>query len=455
MQAGACTVQPGGKKTVVAASTHHVVRVTVRVSAVTYHRSIDVTLPTASTFAEVLPELARLVELPEIGRPWEFTTAGGAPLDPHTPLHHMRVRDGQVLALRPEEEVDPPVVRDAAESLAAVSADGGPRAGIDTASSLAGIVAVGFLVAALTNPVIGVGAAAVVALAIGVISRSRAVFPAGAVLAGIACGTWAGGEEAIAWPLNSSAALGVVAASATVAVLVGGGAVLGFAGTRCGTAVLTVSALSAGGALGSWLPSPHAPAATVVLVGLTAVMLTPAVATRGAGLRIPRVPTAGQEFSIADDYQDDVDLRTQKARGITDGLGIGTAVCMIPALITIAIAGGAWIFAFCLCVAGALIVHASRHHSTAPRLSLALSAMTAVTCAVIAVAQMDSPHPALLVLAGVLAVAAASATIWARFVPDLEPTTLVWLERAEAAAIIAVLPLAVYLTGFFTLIRGL
>ena len=128
---------------------------------------------------------------------------------------------------------------------------------------------------------------------------------------------------------------------------------------------------------------------------------------------------------------------------------------MIPALITIAFAGGAWIFAFCLCVAGALIVHASRHHSTAPRLSLALSAMTAVTCAVIAVAQMDSPHPALLVLAGVLAVAAASATIWARFVPDLEPTTLVWLERAEAAAIIAVLPLAVYLTGFFTLIRGL
>lgn len=439
----------------VAASTHHVVRVTVRVSAVTYHHSIDVTLPTASTFAEILPELARLIDLPEIGRPWEFTTAGGAPLDPHTPLHNMRVRDGQVLALRPEEHVDPPVVRDAAESLAAASAGEGPRAGIDTVSSLAGIIAAGLLVAALTNLVIGIGAAALVALSIGAISRSQTVFPAGAVLAGVACGTWAGGEEALAWPINSSAALGVIAASATVAVLIGGGAVLRLVGTRCGTALLTVSALSAGGALGSWLPSPHAPAATVVLLGLTVVMLTPAVATRGAGLRIPRVPTAGQEFSIADDYQDDVDLRTRQARAITDGLGVGTAVCMIPALVSIAAVGGGWIFAFCLCVAGALIVHASRHHSTAPRLSLALSAVTAVACAVAAVARMGAAHPALLVLAGIVALTAASATIWARYVPDLEPTTLVWLERAEAAAIIAVMPLAVYLTGFFTLIRGL
>nr|VDG62370.1 type VII secretion integral membrane protein EccD [Streptococcus thermophilus] len=439
----------------VAASTHHVVRVTVRVSAVTYHRSIDVTLPTASTFAEVLPELARLIDLPEIGRSWEFTTAGGAPLDPHTPLHSMRVRDGQVLALRPEEQVEPPVVRDAAESLAAASAAGGPRAGIDTASSFAGLIAAGLLVSALTGPVIGLAAASLLSLAVGVISRSRAVFPAGAVLAGVTCGAWAGGEEALAWPLNSSAALGVIAASATVAVLIGGGAVLGLVGTRCGTALLTVSALSAGGALGSWLPSPQAPVATVVLLGLTAVMLMPAVATRGAGLRIPRVPTAGQEFSIADDYQDDVDVRARQARAITDGLGIGTAACMIPALVTVAVAGGGWIFAFCLCVAGALIVHASRHHSTAPRLSLAFSAVTAVACAVAAVARMDAPHPALLVLAGVVALAAASATIWARYVPGLEPTTLVWLERAEAAAIIAVMPLAVYLTGFFTLIRGL
>lgn len=85
----------------VAASTRHVVRVSVRISAAPFYRSIDVSLPTTSTFSDVLPELARLIELPETGRPWEFATAAGAPLDPHVPLHNMRLRDGQVVSLRP------------------------------------------------------------------------------------------------------------------------------------------------------------------------------------------------------------------------------------------------------------------------------------------------------------------------------------------------------------------
>ena len=38
---------------------------------------------------------------------------------------------------------------------------------------------------------------------------------------------------------------------------------------------------------------------------------------------------------------------------------------------------------------------------------------------------------------------------------DLEPTTVVWFERAEIAATIAVIPLAVHLTGLFDMIRGI
>ena len=37
----------------------------------------------------------------------------------------------------------------------------------------------------------------------------------------------------------------------------------------------------------------------------------------------------------------------------------------------------------------------------------------------------------------------------------MEPTTIVWFERAEIAATIAVIPLAVHLTGLFDMIRGL
>ena len=131
---------------------------------------------------------------------------------------------------------------------------------------------------------------------------------------------------------------------------------------------------------------------------------------------------------------------------------------MVPALAVLARTGGGWVFALCMCASGALIVHASRHHDTVPRLSLGGTAVMALACgaaAVAAAARTGDAHPVLLIAAGLAALAAATAALWASRVPDLEPTTLVWLERAEAAAIIAVIPLAVKLTGIFDLIRGL
>lgn len=443
----------------VAASTHHVVRVTVRISAAPIYRSVDVSLPTSSTLSEVLPELARLIELPQTaGRPWEFATAAGAPLDPHVPLHNMRLRDGQVLALRPHEPVDPPVVRDAAESLAAAAA-ATTRSGIDTAATFAGAAAAGILTASLSAPLAGAAVTALLLLVIAVAARSRAVFPAAACAASAVCGAWVSGIHdgtgTGTWPPATDLAYGAMTACVIAAALTVGGAVLGLAGPRVTSAVLTSAALILAGSLAVWLPSPTAPYAAVVLAGIAAVMLTPSVATRAAGLRIPRVPTAGQEFGIADDYQDDVDARSDAARAITAGISVAAALCVIPALVVLARFGGGWVFALCLCTAGALIVHASRHHGTMPRLSLGSTAMLALTCGVTAVAVVDGAHPALLIAAGITALTAATAALWAARVPDLEPTTLVWLERAEAAAIIAVIPLAVKLTGIFDLIRGL
>ena len=57
--------------------------------------------------------------------------------------------------------------------------------------------------------------------------------------------------------------------------------------------------------------------------------------------------------------------------------------------------------------------------------------------------------------AAVAAACAAGTPLWLPRLPNLEPTTVVWFERAEAAAIIAVIPLAVQLTGVFAVIRGL
>ena len=441
-----------------ATTSTQVVRVSIRANTREFSRVIDVSVPTSSTFSDVLPEIARLIDLPHINRPWEFTTAAGAPLDPHTALMHMRLRDGAVLTLRPHEPVAPPVVRDAAESLAADSAHSTPRAGIDVLFSLTGATGAGLLVGAFITPLAGAAIASLLLVTVGIVARSRVLFPIAATLAGLACGARVAGlgaEQASIQPLGPAAALGALSAAAVTCVLLSGGATLRVVGPRSGAGLVTASFLVMVGALGAWMPSPHAPAALIVLAGLAAVMGTPAAATRAAGLRIPRVPTAGQEFSIADDYQDDVDERTTRARFVADGISIGVAVCTIPALISLAFAASAWVFALGITLAGALLVHASRHHSSAPRLSLALTAAVAAGSAILTVALVDVPHPSLIVLATLTTLACASAALWARRVPELEPTTLVWIERAEAAAIIGVIPVAVYLTGIFDLIRGL
>ena len=234
---------------------------------------------------------------------------------------------------------------------------------------------------------------------------------------------------------------------------VGVGVVLRLAGPALVAYVVGVSALSGVGALGAWLPGPLAAPALTVLAGVLAVMATPGIATRAAGLTVPRVPTAGEEFDRSDDYQPDVDARSADAATIASAISAAIATCCVPALLWVGRAGGAWPFALCLTVAGALVVYASRHHWAVPRVCLTSVALAAVVAAAAAAAHLG--HPAAVALALLVALSAAATVVWAPRVPDLEPTTVVWFERAEIAATIAVIPLAVHLAGVFDMIRGL
>lgn len=427
----------------VATSAHHIVRVTVRVSVVAFHRDIDVTLPTSSTLAEVLPELARLVELPEVHRPWEATTAAGAPLDMHTPLYGLKLYDGAIVVLRPEEPVPPPVVRDAADALVHAAQSAREVRGLDAAATWAGVAALAAVAWKFLHPAAALALAAGCALAAAAAARSRPVFAPAPLIAGAAAGVWVSGGE--------DPALGAVAAALTAVVVAGLGAALGLAGAVTVAFVGTVSALGACGAAGAWLPGPLAPAALVALGGVLTVMATPGAATRLAGLTVPRVPTAGEEFDRSDTYQADVDARSAAAASIAAAISLAAAACTIPALGCLACSGGGWVAAFCLAMAGALVVYASRHHWAVPRASLTAAGLAAVVAAAVAA----PAHPVWVCAVGLVALAAASAVAWAPRVPDLEPTTVVWFERAEVAAIIAVIPLAVQLTGLFDLIRGL
>lgn len=441
----------------VATSAHHIVRVTVRIDVASFHRDIDVTLPTSSSFAEVLPELARLVDLPPVSRPWEVTTAAGAVLDPARPLYQQRLRDGQVVVLRPREPVPPPVVRDAAESLAATAEEGGRARGLDLAAACAGAAMLLLLVASQAGVAAGAASASAAFFVVAAAARSqisRALYALGSGAAAVAAGIWVAGPRD-AWAGAADPAWGAAAASAALVTAAVTGLALSLADARVAAFLCTVAALAAAGSAAAFLPAPTAASAAVVLAGIVAVMLTPGIATRASGIAIPRVPTAGESFAVADEYQADVDDRARVARTVASGISAAVCLCCLPALVWLGFLGGGWVYAFTLCVAGALVLHAFRHHGAGPRVALALCAFGAVAASCVAVALSEDPHPVWVGAAFFLAMATLSAPLWAFRVPDLEPTTLVWLERAEMAAIIAVFPLGIHLLGVFDMIRGL
>lgn len=437
----------------VATSAHHIVRVTVRISVAAFHRDIDVTLPTSSTFAEVLPELARLVELPQIHRPWEISTAGGRPLDMHTPLYALKLHDGAVIVLRPKEPITPPVVRDAADALAHAGRRARSVRGLDAAATLVGLVCIALLLNIFTALPVTFAVTGLCALTLAAVGKTQAVFAAAPLCFGWAAATWViGGTSDLQL---TDVALGALAGVVAAVVTVGVGVALRLAGPALVAFSTTVGILSGTAALGTWLPSTTAPAALAVLAGLFTVAATPGIATRAAGLAVAHVPTAGEEFDRADEYQPDVDTRSTVATTIAGAVTAGIATVNVPALLHIGNVGGAWVFAFCVCVAGALVVYASRHHWPTTRIALMTIALAAVVASSLSIVRIDDPHPALIAIAALTALTTTTSVLWARRVPDLEPTTVVWFERAEIAALIAVIPLAVHLTGIFDLIRGL
>lgn len=187
---------------------------------------------------------------------------------------------------------------------------------------------------------------------------------------------------------------------------------------------------------------------------LALVSFGPGVAAKAAGLHVPALPTAGQDLTISDAAQPDVQHRARRAGRLTDGMAVGAALIAVPAALLTGWHGGLWPQLLCVTVAGAVLMHAARHRSPAPGWSLAVIGLSA--CAGTALAAVrGEQHPATVALAAAAALAALTAVLWAPRVRELEPTTMAWWERAEFLAVLACLPLAVHVTGLFGVIRGL
>lgn len=440
-------------------SVDHVLRLTVRFQVGAYHREADLALPAASTLADAVPEIVALVGAPRISRPWQAMTAAGAALDPAVPLHETRLDHGSVVVLTPRHEAQSPVVRDAAEALAESAGEADP-AGLAAAGAVAGVAAVLAVGAALLPASQALAAAALAAVSVLVLRPgTRVLAPVAVLSAGLAAGAAvfeAAHPEEVTRPATAGfAALAAAAASAVTVLLT-----VAVNGVGARTAAASAAAVGMGvvAAAGALLPTHAArpgtaSAALVLAAGVLLMGQLPGLAARGAGLRVPRLPTAGQDLAVADAGQPDVDARARRARRLHEGAVLGVSSAMLPALVLVGVHGGGFAQALCVSVAGAVLLHAARHRQAVAAWSWLAVGLTAGVGA--AVAAADPGHPVQWAVALLVTAAGLSAPVWASRVPDLEPTAVVWWERTESLALAAALPLAAHLAGLFLLIRGL
>ena len=462
----------------------HTLRLTVRIELFDASTSIDLAIPASSSLSETIDEILAIANLPTNTTPWCATTAAGQELDPAIPLAQCHLTQGDILVISPLTETPTPVVRDAAELLENLTQATPPPIGTVFCAGLAGLLGLTLLVAALPGlpPILRLLIPVVATLAMLLWTRKLLFAPI--TIGGISLTTLIAIAGSPTLPTGAQmsdsqfARMWALACACAGIILIVSTLLLRFITPH----VPTISALITIGisliimALGacfyhpplialtdptwSWLV--HS-AALVVAAGIIALAFSPLLSIKIAGVRVPQLPTSGQDLSISDTNPTNTPHRALLAQHILDGITVGLGCVLSPAIIVIC----GWVpqrnfsFALAVCMCLSLVVHAHRHHGSPRTWSLWIPAMSAAC----GTALSASPHlidatapPAHLGLS--IAAFLVSATVftapgWAKHLTNLEPTTVVWVERAELLSIAACLPLALHLVGIFSLLRGI
>lgn len=438
-------------------SIDHVQRLTVRIHVGAYHREVDLALPGSSCLGEVLDEILRLSAAPRISRPWQATTAAGVPIDQSIALNDTELEPGSVVVLSPAVERPAPVIRDAAESLVETTATT-PVPGLAAATSLSGALAL--VVTLLGLPTEGEFTPALLLAGAGlgclaVLAWRREIYPLGLLAIGLAGASAAAAVLAGVSPTPEAVAWATAAGVSAAAVTLLGTVLLGVTGTRSAATVATILLFLGLAAVALAVTGTAVGTAAAVVAGAVLLILAaPAMATQWSGLRVATLPSAGQDLKISDAPDTRVNEKSARAVHLHEGILLGVAGALIPALILIGWSGGGFPQGLGVATAGAVLLHSARHRSRLATWALFFSGLAAVLAVALSAAN-GSSHPAQLSAAGVVALVALSTPLWVDRVPQLQPTTILGLERAESLAVAATIPLAAHLMGVFAAIRGL
>lgn len=441
--------------------TDHVLRLSFRIHVGSHHREVDLVVPASSTLAEAMDDIMALSQAPRVDRPWRAATASGTLLDLTCPLAATNLTHGSIVVLSPRLEESTPVLRDAAEALLHTAPEQ-PRWRLLPVLPVVGTIAAAGLLTVW--PLAGVPLwARFLLLTLGLLLLHRRCPGTHSIpLAALGCAAAVGAtavlsREALATPHLAWGVLAATAATLTCLCALHGVSRL-MPGWFAGVGSLIGSGLLLAAGIGVGM-STSALAAEGILLGLVLLLCAPRLAIVAAGLKVPRLPSAGQTLSIADDDVSSCEDSALHAGHLHDGILIAATVLLLPGLLFVALSAtdvgrGHYGLALCLAAAGAVLLHGLRYQRPWGRLLLGCIAIAALLASMLATtrAGYDSWGVGLCLL---LAGAMASAPAWWHLTTSLSPTTMVWCERAEFVALAVLIPLSLHLMGLFTAIRGL
>ncbi|MEU6028850.1 type VII secretion integral membrane protein EccD [Streptomyces tauricus] len=305
----------------------------------------DLAVPVTTPVSALLPVLLRHTARPgQDGTAWILQRLGEAPLHPEATPESARLRDGDVLHLRPAAAALPALHFDDVSDGVAHTVGAGPGRWRPGLTRALGLTLAGLALAALAAALLGAGpgpltaaAAAAVALvlAAGCATAARAGADRGSVLvAGIGAFGFAvlAGTTLREGPSGGFAPgpAGVLAGAGCVVVLAGLLLALGALPLVVpGTVLLTAVAAALGTGLAEATGLHGVQAAAVVAVGLfTLGHFAPRLALRTARLRVPQLPHNAEELQqdIEPEPGDTVAGRVTVATACLDAISISSAL---------------------------------------------------------------------------------------------------------------------------------
>lgn len=444
-----------------------------RVTIISQSRRVDLALPGSVSISELLPSILRFAGIEantptEAVHAWVLQRFGADPLDLHTPVNKLSIRDGETLHLRQRENAIPDAAfDDVIDAVAATTRSRPswlPRHSRTTglALMLALLVAMPLLVTSTTKDDRG--------LAFGLAVGLTAFFAFAALIAAIALARAAGERHTASCLAWASVALATIAGwnvpylisaeptiplpirilmAAALALMVAAAGALAARVQTMGlfAAALTAALMVVSASVMALNPGRDVDVAavTMAVMAVTTTFL-PALSHRLAGIALPSLP-ASTEAMLADEtpVQSDIVARAVMADRVLGSLLAATTATAVLSSLIVAYQRSTsfWVLALVLCIGLAFTLRARAFVGLAQRAALLAAGgiITTLGLVMLALSAIDSPLGVAGVLGAVLLLgyvfAHYSASTYGRI---LSPSWGRWGDVLEWLTIIGIIP---------------